>query len=406
MIKTNKRLYFKYFDLFRVSEFYGFEADSLRAQHNMAIIQNNFDVNLVSLHISELQILGFDLQTCYEILEFSSSKDINYITTVLSSVDKWILNLILPDFFSLSLLKHIFISQNIRSKQQLEDYFASSIAATSFGDEQAELYSYFVMNSDNSSFPEKYLSRSYSGLLTEVDGKYLYGNYHNHSTYSDGRLSINELRMLAESYGKSFVGISDHTKRVNGIDEDSVLRQHNEIDALNHSDSSCRILKGVECEILPDGSLDFASNILETFDYVIIAAHRDTNMVKSIATNRLIKAIENPSANILAHPSARLYGKNVGLLLDMHKIIDACVANRVIIEINGDSDRLDLDPKYIDYALDKGAIFSLDSDTHIREGYFNINNSIAIAQDFNIPSSSIINTSPNFNFRSFKNNYV
>jgi histidinol phosphatase-like PHP family hydrolase len=65
-----------------------------------------------------------------------------------------------------------------------------------------------------------------------------------------------------------------------------------------------------------------------------------------------------------------------------------------------------LDPKYIDYALDKGAIFSLDSDTHIREGYFNINNSIAIAQDFNIPSSSIINTSPNFNFRRFKNNYV
>lgn len=406
MIKTNKRLYFKYFDLFRVSEFYDLAADSQRAQRNMAIIQNNFDISIVSLPKSELQILGFDSQTCDEIYEFSTSNDISYIRSVLSSVDKWILNLILPDFFSLTLLRSIFLSQNISTKQQLEDYFASSVAVHSYGSDQAELYNYFVKNSDYSSFPDKYLNRRYRRLLSEVDGKYLYGNYHNHSTFSDGKLSINELRTLAESYEKSFIGISDHTKRVNGIDEDSVMNQHLEIDALNNSDSSCRILKGVECEILPDGTLDFASNILATFDYVIIAAHRDTNMIKSVATSRLIKAIENPSANILAHPSARLFGKNVGLLLDMHKVIDACVANRVIIEINGDSDRLDLDPRYIGYALDKGAVFSLDSDTHSRDGYLNINNSISIAQDCNIPPSSIINTSPDFDFSHFKNNGV
>jgi DNA polymerase (family 10) len=275
-----------------------------------------------------------------------------------------------------------------------------------YGSEQAELYNYFVRNSDNSSFPKEYLNRSYSGLLSEVDGKYLYGNFHNHSTFSDGKLSINELRILAKSHGKSFIGISDHTKRVNGIDEDAVIKQHLEIDYLNNSDSSCRILKGVECEILPNGTLDFSRSVLETFDYVIIAAHRDTNMIKSVATNRLIAAIENPAANILAHPSARLYGKNVGLHLDMHKVIDACVANRVVIEINGDTDRLDLDPKYIDYALNRGAIFSLDSDTHSREGYLNINNSISIANDYHIPSSSIINTYLDFDFTHFKNKYA
>lgn len=124
MIKTNKRLYFKYFDLFRVSEFYDLAADSQRAQRNMAIIQNNFDISIVSLPKSELQILGFDSQTCGEIYEFSTSNDISYIRSVLSSVDKWILNLILPDFFSLTLLRSIFLSQNISTKQQLEDYFA------------------------------------------------------------------------------------------------------------------------------------------------------------------------------------------------------------------------------------------------------------------------------------------
>lgn len=402
MIKANKRLYFNYFDLFRVSEFCGQSADSYRAQRNMAIIQKNFDINLISLPINELQVLGFDLQTCEEIIEFSLCNNIGYISSVLSYVEKWILNLILPDFFSLSLLRNIFLTQNITTKHQLESYFASSEAMSLYGSEQAELYNYFVRNSDNSSFPKEYLNRSYSGLLSEVDGKYLYGNFHNHSTFSDGKLSINELRILAKSHGKSFIGISDHTKRVNGIDEDAVINQHLEIDYLNNSDSSCRILKGVECEILPNGTLDFSRSVLETFDYVIIAAHRDTNMIKSVATNRLIAAIENPAANILAHPSARLYGKNVGLHLDMHKVIDACVANRVVIEINGDTDRLDLDPKYIDYALNRGAIFSLDSDTHSREGYLNINNSISIANDYHIPSSSIINTYLDFDFTHFK----
>lgn len=108
--------------------------------------------------------------------------------------------------------------------------------------------------------------------------------------------------------------------------------------------------------------------------------------------SRLIKAIENPLTKILAHPSARIYKKKPPVNVDMHKIIDACIQNNIVIEINGDPSRLDLDPKYIGYALDKGAYFSVDSDTHSLNGFFNINNSILIARELNIPPERCINT--------------
>lgn len=191
--------------------------------------------------------------------------------------------------------------------------------------------------------------------------------------------------------GRNFIGISDHNKKLNGITEESIDIQHTEIERINKK-VNITILKSIECEILKDGSLDFERNELQKFDYVIAAVHRDTNMTKNEATNRLIKAIENDYTTILAHPSSRIYNRNVGLYLDMKKIIDACVDNNVIIEINGDPDRLDLDPSYINYALKRGGLFSVDSDTHSQNGFININNAIHIAYDNNIPSEKIINT--------------
>lgn len=402
MIKDNKKLYYKYFDLYRVSEFKRQKEDSLRAQHNMNNIQQNFGLNLVALSYNDLASLGFDTQTIDEIYEYSVTKDIAYITSKVNSLDNWILRVILPEFFPIDLIRSIFRSENICSKLQLEDYFSSEAAIELYGEEHAELYCYFVSNSDNSSFPKKYLDLPSTGLITDVNGAKIYGNFHNHTSYSDGKLSIPQLYEIANSYGRSFVGISDHTKRVNGINEDDVLRQHSEIDAINTLSSSCKILKGVECEILQDGELDFSNDTLGLFDYVIAGAHRDMNMVKLAATRRLLRAIESPYTNILAHPSSRLYAKNVGLLVDMHQVIDACVDNKVVIEINGDKDRLDLDPRFIEYALNKGAMFSLDSDTHSVEGFLNINNSISIAKDFNLPAERIINTYPSFEFSKYK----
>lgn len=133
---------------------------------------------------------------------------------------------------------------------------------------------------------------------------------------------------------------------------------------------------------------------LSKLDYVIVACHRDEMMSKKDATNRIIKAIENKHSNILAHPLARLYQKKVGLYLDMHKVIDACIANQVAIEINGDPDRLDLSPEYIGYAINNGAMFTIDSDTHTEHSFKNINNAIRIAEDKLIPAEKILNIKP------------
>lgn len=134
--------------------------------------------------------------------------------------------------------------------------------------------------------------------------------------------------------------------------------------------------------------------IFKELDYLIIGAHRNEIMSKKEATRRLIRAVENPNSNILAHPQSRIYQKKVGLYLDIHMIIDACRENSVVIEINGDPDRLDLSPEHIEYAVKKGIIFSLDSDTHTENSFKNINNAIKIAEAAHIPPEQILNVQP------------
>ena len=161
---------------------------------------------------------------------------------------------------------------------------------------------------------------------------------------------------------------------------------------MNSSKSSIKIFRSVECEILIDGDLDLDESCLQSCDYVIAAVHCDMFMTKSAAMRRLLRVIENPHTNILAHPSGRMYKKKPELFIDMYQIIDACIANHVVIEINGSPERLDLDPKYVRYALERGAFFSLDSDTHAKSDFYNINNAIRIAEDYHIPPERIINT--------------
>lgn len=134
------------------------------------------------------------------------------------------------------------------------------------------------------------------------------------------------------------------------------------------------------------------NDILQQLDYVIVACHRNVVMKKSEATNRIVKAVENYNSNILAHPQSRIFQKKVGLYLDMHKIIDACVGNGVVIEINGNPDRLDLAPEYIQYAMKQNVLFTVDSDTHGKYSFKNINNAIHIAEDHFIDTDHIINT--------------
>jgi DNA polymerase (family 10) len=199
----------------------------------------------------------------------------------------------------------------------------------------------------------------------------LRGCLHNHSTYSDGKNTLLEMATACKENGWSYFGIADHSQTAvyaNGLDEERVFQQWNEIDKLNQSNPGFRILKGIESDILPDGSLDYPDPVLVGFDYVVASVHAGMKMDKNTATQRLIRAIEHPSTRILGHCSGRILLRRPGYPLDYDRIIDACLANKVSIELNAHPARLDMDWQNLVRALDKGIIISINPDAHEVEG--------------------------------------
>ena len=201
-------------------------------------------------------------------------------------------------------------------------------------------------------------------LLEPTDIK---GIVHNHSTYSDG---INTLREMAEEtrrLGYEYLVMSDHSKAAfyaNGLKEDRLMQQWAEIDALNEEMAPFKIFKSIESDILNDGSLDYSEEILAQFDLVIASVHTNLRMDEEKATQRLLTAIENPYTTILGHPTGRLLLSRKGYPLDHQRIIDACAANGVSIELNANPYRLDIDWTWIPYAREKGVLISVNPDAH------------------------------------------
>lgn len=200
----------------------------------------------------------------------------------------------------------------------------------------------------------------------------LKGVLHNHSTYSDGVHSLEEMALYArDQLGLEYFGISDHSQAAfyaRGLSEDQVRAQWAEIDDLNQKLAPFHIFKGIESDILNDGSLDYPDEILAGFDFVVASVHTNLNMDEEKATARLIKAIENPYTTILGHPTARLLLSRAGYPLDHRKIIDACAANQVVIEINANPLRLDMDWRWHQYALSQGVLLSINPDAHRQSG--------------------------------------
>lgn len=200
-----------------------------------------------------------------------------------------------------------------------------------------------------------------------LEMKDLKGILHNHTTYSDGIHTLEQMATYCRDAGYEYLGISDHSKTAvyaNGLYEGMVLKQQEEIDALNKKLYPFKIFKGIESDILTDGSLDYAENILSTFDFVVASIHSNFKMDKEKATARLIRAIENPYTTILGHPTGRLLLKREGYPIDHKEVIDACAANSVVIEINAHPVRLDMDWRWINYALEKNVIISINPDAH------------------------------------------
>jgi len=191
-----------------------------------------------------------------------------------------------------------------------------------------------------------------------------------------------------------YLGICDHSKSAfyaNGLNEQRVYAQHKEIDALNEQLAPFKIFKGIESDILYDGSLDYPAEILKTFDFVVASVHSILRMDEEKATSRLVTAIENPYTTILGHPTGRLLLSRKGYPIDYIKVIDACAANNVVIEINSNPLRLDLDWRWHRYALEKGVLLAINPDAHRTEGFHDMNYGILIGRKGGLQATQCLN---------------
>ena len=211
----------------------------------------------------------------------------------------------------------------------------------------------------------------------------LKGILHCHSTYSDGVHSLKEMADECKKLGYTYFGICDHSRSAfyaQGLSIEKVLEQHKEIESLNATYSNFKILKGIESDILNDGSLDYPDEVLTSFDFIVASVHSNLKMTESKATQRLITAIENPYTKILGHPSGRLLLARPGYPIDYKKVIDACAENGVSMELNAHPYRLDIDWRWIYYCLDKGVMVSINPDAHHKDGLKDVKYGVYAAQ--------------------------
>lgn len=223
----------------------------------------------------------------------------------------------------------------------------------------------------------------------------LKGILHNHSTYSDGKHSLRQMAEHCKALGYEYLGISDHSRTASyagGLDIDRVQQQHQEIDALNKELAPFKIFKGIESDILLDGSLDYPTEVLASFDFIVSSIHSSLNMDKKKATARLLKAIENPYTTILGHPTGRLLLRREGYPIDHKVIIDACAAHGVVIEINSHPWRLDLDWRWIQYAMEQGVMLSINPDAHEMDGYLDMKYGVLVGRKGGLTKEKTFNT--------------
>ena len=228
------------------------------------------------------------------------------------------------------------------------------------------------------------------------------GIVHNHSTYSDGLHSLRVMAEYVRDSGYGYLGISDHSKTAvyaNGLSVDRVMEQHLEIDQLNDELAPFVILKGIESDILADGSLDYEDDMLASFDFVVASVHSGLKMDIEKATNRLIRAIENPYTDILGHPTGRLLLSREGYPIDHKAVIDACAAHGVAIELNANPLRLDMDYTWIPYALESGVRIAINPDAHSKEGIHNVRFGVYAARKGGLTSDMCLNSMDVHEFR-------
>ncbi len=235
-----------------------------------------------------------------------------------------------------------------------------------------------------------------AGMLPElVTMDDIRGTFHIHTEFSDGVDSVAKIAGAARRMGHSYIGISDHSKSAyyaGGLSVEELRWQWDMIDAYNREHPDFYIFKGIESDILPDGSLDYPEDILEKFDFVIASVHSNFTMKRDDQMRRIVTAMKNPYTTMLGHPTGRLLLSREGYDVDMRAIIDAAAEHDVIIELNASPYRLDIDWRHLRYVKEKGVMISINPDAHSTGGLTEISYGVGIARKGWQEKKDVLNT--------------
>lgn len=236
-------------------------------------------------------------------------------------------------------------------------------------------------------------------VMELVEERDIRGVLHAHSTWSDGRYSIRQMAEACMERGYEYLGITDHSRTAayaGGLSVDDIKKQWEEIDRLNEefesAGKSFRIFKGIESDILADGSLDYEDSVLEGFEFVIASVHSALELPKSKMMERFRNAIKNPFTRIIGHPTGRLLLKRDGSDLDMNELIELAAGHNTAIEINANPRRLDLDWRHGNRARETGLVSSINPDAHSVNGIDHITYGVKIARKAKFEKERILNT--------------
>ena len=231
-----------------------------------------------------------------------------------------------------------------------------------------------------------------------IDLHDLHGAFHNHTTASDGRNTLNEMVAEAEALGWAYLGIADHSKssyQADGLSEERLMKQIEDIRALNTSGRfRTHVFTGTECDILTDGRLDFDDAMLAQLDYTVVSVHNALTQDEATMTARIIRAIENPYTTMLGHLTGRILLRREGYQVNTGKIIDAALANNVIIELNANPARLDMDWRHWRRAAERGLLCAINPDAHETAGLRYVLAGVNVARKGWLTKENVLNTRP------------
>ena len=239
------------------------------------------------------------------------------------------------------------------------------------------------------------LKRKRHRRLIEVSD--LRGTFHVHTTFSDGRNTVHEMLSAAHERGFEYVGISDHSPAAfyaGGLSVEKLRLQQQEIAANERGVAPMRVFRGTEADILPDGTIDYDAATLEKFDFVIASIHSRFQMTKDEMTERMLRALDNPSVTFLGHLTGRKLLSRDGYTIDYERIFEKAAARGVMIEINGNPNRLDIDWRHVRRALDLGVGFAINPDAHSVHEYAALISGTWVARKAGLSAKEIFNTKP------------